>query len=113
MNVDLAVDAAVSVAASTVQFGSPQPSIILPVVAGDLLYSAGIRGYIQREFGGVDAPLQDEFSRDIAAKTAIVTLLSFVANQFLGGEVDILGAAVNASITFTAAGGVKEALDLQ
>lgn len=110
--VDLGIDAVASIAASTAQFGSPQPSIVLPVLAGDLLYTAAIKDYIDREFGGHNAALANEYSRSILARSVIVTGLSFFANQFLGGEVDILGAAVNSVVTFTAAGGIREVLDL-
>jgi hypothetical protein len=109
----IAIDALTSISASTVQFGAPQPAVVLPVIAGDILYSGAIRAYIDLEFGGVNAPLQDEFARDIVAKTAIVAGLSFLVNQFVGGEVDILAAVVNGFVTFAAGNGVKEALDLQ
>lgn len=111
--VDVAIDAIASTAATTVQYGSPQLSIIGPVIAGDILYTASIKQYFTKEYGGIDSALQDDYSRDIAAKTVIVTGLSFIVNQFLDGPVDILGAIVSSVVTFAAGNGIKEALSLE
>lgn len=108
--VDVGIDVVSSVATATVQFGYPEPGVIVPTVAGSVLYSAGIKNYVEDNYGGTDGPLADSYARDVSAKTVLVALVSFVTNQFLGGDIDILDSVVNSFVTFSASNGIREAL---
>lgn len=106
----LLVDAAVSAATSVVQLGEPSAVVIGPTIAADVLYSAAIESYVQREFGGQGGPLEDSYTRDVLAKSAIATGISFVVNSYTGGEVDIFSSVINSLVTFTASNGIQNLL---
>lgn len=112
IDVKLALDIATNILVTTAQFGQPNPTVIGPFIASDLMYSFAIKQYIDDNFGGEDGGLADEFSRDIFFKTFMTGLTVWITQVFTGEGVGIVDASLNAAVSYTASNGFQDILDL-
>ena len=107
----LLLDIGCNVVTTTAQFGEPLPSVLVPFIASDFLYSGAIKNYVDNNWGGNEG-ISDELSRDIIVKTALTGSIVWVSQLFTGEGVGLLQASLNALVSYSASNGVQDLLEI-
>jgi hypothetical protein len=107
----LVMDAISNVVTTTAQFGEPLPTVIVPYIASDLLYSKAIKTYIDNNYGGNEG-LTDDLSREIVVKTALTGVVIWLSQTFTGQGVGLLEGTLNALVSYSASNGIQDILDI-
>jgi hypothetical protein len=110
--VALLADISANLLTTTAQFGEPELTVIAPFIGGDLLYTAGVKQYVDDNYSGQQG-LTDEWVRDVAGKTVVTTLAIWITGLFTGSGTGVIDGGLNALVSYTASSGVQELLRVE